>query len=1124
MATDEVAALIRKSIPTADTAIVEYITGYLDDNNPSLNDDDEDAINDFVRPMLLEVSGDEASIHKLCDQLTQLFTSHAEKTASRKTAGLQKLEQPLSMLSQSSISATAHLGRGTVDLQAVSSGRSMVSQVDSAKLAKAEAKIAAKLAKRQAKSNMEVDYEASKLILSEQKSLEEAYKTYNPIMDYTSTKGKVKDIKVENFDISFAGKRILTNANIMLAFGRRYGVVGKNGIGKSTLLRAIARREISVPTHISILYVEQEAKEGYSFAIHGDDTPALEMVLRADVWRYHLLGEEKKLTAQINELEQTMAEELSSEEKDEVEQKKDELNAQLKEIYQKLEEIESDKAESRASAILSGLGFAIDQQKRPTKEFSGGWRMRIALARALFCKPDVLLLDEPDNMLDVRHYYWLGHLLIPAIVWLENYLKTWPNTLLVVSHDREFLDEVATDILHQHSEKLDSYRGNFAQFHATKTERHKAQVREYETQMQFRQHLQDFIDRWRYNAKRAAQAQSKIKVLEKLPVLEAPEEEKETTFRFPDPDALSPPILQMEEVTYGYTAEKIIISGINLDMQMDSRIAIVGPNGAGKSTMLKVLTGAAQPRSGLVHRHGRLRMAYFTQHHVDQLDLTMSAVGFMANKWPGRTDEEYRRHLGSFGITGMVGLQQIKTLSGGQKSRVAFACLGLQNPHILILDEPTNHLDMDSIEALQEALAVFKGGVVIVSHDERFIDTVCNEIWMEPGAEHLELDSSLHLAELSNLSRPASIVVDEHDAQTINPIPSCERKVLEKRLPIATMLLPFSIIGVLVRLGVVQLETFAGSPVFPLVYAQYHPLYIGLTTGLCGSITTFSSWELGMFQALSNFSGENYALWYNVRNKLLSYQILAGLTHNLVTISLSITGLSFGDHLAFVLWPENNAISHPVVLKLIPRGYFDIRLDWKDVVIIVAGALVWGIPIVIAATLETQRRVLLAAVFAPVGEDHNSQGTLLRWHLSRYNTLYPTFPLGTFLANQLGTVVLAVLVLIKTGVTSDYVSCEVIQGLADGFCGECFTAWLDRNRKYMENLLSHSLFSSGHIVPLYFAGCLTTISTFTVEITTLRRRNAYKYAAASIVIGQLPMYLILGTWVWTRGIDQTCPW
>lgn len=264
--TDQVASLIRTTVPTADAAIIDYIAGYLDDSNPS-TDDDEDAINDFVRPILLEVTTDEVSIQKLCNELTRLFSTHAEKTASRKVTGLQKLEQPLNMLSQSAISATAHLGRGNVDLQAVSSGRSLTSQVDSAKLAKAEAKIAAKLAKRQAKSNMEVEYEASKLIMSEQKSLEEAYKTYNPIMDYTSTKGKVKDIKVENFDISFAGKRILTNASVMLAFGRRYGVVGKNGIGKSTLLRAIARREISVPTHISILYVEQEVSTNADWSV-----------------------------------------------------------------------------------------------------------------------------------------------------------------------------------------------------------------------------------------------------------------------------------------------------------------------------------------------------------------------------------------------------------------------------------------------------------------------------------------------------------------------------------------------------------------------------------------------------------------------------------------------------------------------------------------------------------------------------------------------------------------------------------------------------------------------------------------------------------------------------------------
>ncbi|KAM3589078.1 ATP-binding cassette, regulator of translational elongation [Umbelopsis sp. WA50703] len=712
MAAVEISSLIQKSVPEADDAVLEYITGYLEGND--FADDDEDGITEVVRPMLLDVGGDEQEVDKLCEKLTQILSANS-KSNDQPKATLNKLAQPINMASQSHLSATAALTKENVDLQSVR-GRTVQSQVDANKLRKAEAKIAAKMAKREAKSNMSVQYEASKLIKdNEQKALEEAYKMYNPILDYTSTKGKSKDIKLENFDISFAGKRILTDANLTLAFGRRYGLVGKNGIGKSTLLKAMARRELNVPTHISILYVEQE--------VVGDDTLALDMVLKADVWRTHLLSEEKRLAAEIAVLDERSDDEDETEEaKNALDKKKESLNTQLKEVYQKLEDIESHKAEARASAILSGLGFDSEQQKRPTREFSGGWRMRISLARALFCKPDCLMLDEPDNMLD-----------IPAIVWLERYLQTWPNTLLVVSHDREFLDEVATDILHQHSEKLDYYKGNYAQFDATREERQKQQLREYQSQMEYRQHLQDFIDRWRYNAKRAPQAQSRMKILEKLPELEAPEAEKEVTFKFADPDALSAPILQMDGVKFGYNPEKVIINDINLDMRMDSRIAVVGPNGAGKSTMLKILTGDLKPLSGIVNRNGRLRIAYFTQHHIDQLDLTKSAVAFMADRYPGKSEEEYRRHLGAFGITGMVGLQVMKTLSGGQKSRVAFACLSLVNPHILVLDEPTNHLDLQSIDALQSALAAFKGGVVIVSHDERFINTVCNEIWICEG-------------------------------------------------------------------------------------------------------------------------------------------------------------------------------------------------------------------------------------------------------------------------------------------------------------------------------------------------------------------------------------------------------
>ena len=329
------------------------------------------------------------------------------------------------------------------------------------------------------------------------------------------------------------------------------------------------------------------------------------------------------------------------------------------------------------------------------------------------------MLDEPSNMLDLN-----------AIAWLEDYLQTWQGTILVVSHDRAFLDHVATDIIHQHSQRLDYYKGNFSQFYATKIERARNQKKEYETQMVYRQHLQAYIDRWRYNANRAAQAQSKIKILEKLPELEPPEEEDSESFKFPEPEKISPPLLQLDEVTFGYTPDKVILKGVNIDVGLDSRIAVIGPNGAGKSTMIKLLTGAIQPTTGRATINPRVRIAYFTQHHVDQLDVNMSAVAFLQSKFPGKVEQDYRSHLGAFGITGLTGLQKIGTLSGGQKSRVAFAVLSMQRPHILLLDEPSNHLDIEGIDALIDALKGFKGGVISISHDERFITNTSNQLWV----------------------------------------------------------------------------------------------------------------------------------------------------------------------------------------------------------------------------------------------------------------------------------------------------------------------------------------------------------------------------------------------------------
>lgn len=396
------------------------------------------------------------------------------------------------------------------------------------------------------------------------------------------------------------------------------------------------------------------------------------------------------------------------------------LDQTLGDVQAKLAEMESDKAESRAATILAGLGFSPERQQFATKTFSGGWRMRLALARALFCEPDLLLLDEPSNMLDV-----------PSITFLANYLQGYPSTVLVVSHDRAFLNEVATDIVHQHSERLDYYKGaNFESFYATKEERRKTAKREYETQMVQRQHLQTFIDKFRYNAAKSSEAQSRIKKLEKMPVLEAPESEYTVHFKFPDVEKMSPPIVQMTDVSFGYTKDKPLLRNVDLDIQLDSRIGIVGPNGAGKTTVLKLLIGALSPTSGLISQNPRLRVGFFAQHHVDALDLTTSAVGFMAKTYPGKQDEEYRRHLGAFGITGMTGLQKMEFLSGGQKSRVAFACLSLQNPHILVLDEPSNHLDIEAMDALSQALNAFQGGVLMVSHDVTMLQTVCKSLWV----------------------------------------------------------------------------------------------------------------------------------------------------------------------------------------------------------------------------------------------------------------------------------------------------------------------------------------------------------------------------------------------------------
>ncbi|XP_008313707.1 ATP-binding cassette sub-family F member 3 [Cynoglossus semilaevis] len=675
--------ILKNEFPGIDSELFDYITGVLDSGGADFEDEDE--VFDAIGGVLQEVSADsknEDDVKNICLQMYNTLKINNHHGSQRQVL----LDAPV-QLSQ----ITADIVPASRDVQGIwMMKHTQNTTVDAKKLEKAEAKLKAKHERRNEKDSLKA---SSPLVLEEASASQASSKKDNRVDQ--SGKNRSYDIRIENFDVSFGERCLLQGAELSLATGRRYGLIGRNGLGKTTLLKMLASRNLRVPAHISILHVEQE--------VAGDDTRALDSVLQSDTVREDLLQEEKRLNARIAN---GTADGMES--------------IRLSEIYAKLEEIEADKAPARASVILAGLGFSPKMQQQATREFSGGWRMRLALARALFARPDLLLLDEPTNMLDVR-----------AILWLENYLQTWQSTILVVSHDRNFLNAVVTDIIHLHSQRLDSYRGDYENFIKTKDDRLKNQQREYEAQLQYRQHIQVFIDRFRYNANRAAQVQSKLKLLEKLPELTPIEKETEAILRFPDNfEKLSPPILQLDEVEFYYSPDQPIFSGLNLSADLESRICIVGENGAGKSTVLKLLMGELTPVQGVRQAHRNLKIGYFSQHHVDQLDLNVCSVELLLNRFPGRTEEEYRHQLGSYGITGELATRPVASLSGGQKSRVAFAQMTMPCPNFYILDEPTNHLDMETIEALAKALNKFKGGVVLVSHDERLIRMVCKELWV----------------------------------------------------------------------------------------------------------------------------------------------------------------------------------------------------------------------------------------------------------------------------------------------------------------------------------------------------------------------------------------------------------
>jgi len=505
-----------------------------------------------------------------------------------------------------------------------------------------------------------------------------------------------RDCHLGSITMRYHGAELLVDAKVELNCGRRYGLLGPNGCGKSTFMEAISTHELPIPEHFDIFHLTNE--------IEPSNKTALECVMEVNKEKVRLEKEAEQLAARPDD---------------------DVAHERLMDIYERLDELDSAKAEVTASRLLHGLGFTPIMQATATKDFSGGWRMRVALARALFVKPSILLLDEPTNHLD-----------LDACVWLEEELKTYSRILVLVSHSQDFLNGVCTNIINMSKQKLETYTGNYDQFVTTRAELEENQMKAYKREQEEISHMKDYIARFGHgSAKLARQAQSKEKTLAKMVeggLTEKVTREKAIEFYFPDCGKLPPPVLGVEGVSFRYADNKPeIYKDLEFGMDLDTRVALVGPNGAGKSTLLKLLCGENVPTDGRVKRHQHLKFGRFHQHLHEILDMEMNALFWMMKIFPEEKEiEQMRKFLGRYGLTGKQQTCPIKNLSDGQRSRIIFAWLAFQSPHMLLLDEPTNHLDIETIDALAEAINEFNGGMVLVSHDFRLISQVAKEIWV----------------------------------------------------------------------------------------------------------------------------------------------------------------------------------------------------------------------------------------------------------------------------------------------------------------------------------------------------------------------------------------------------------
>lgn len=490
------------------------------------------------------------------------------------------------------------------------------------------------------------------------------------------------------------GRTLLDGASATVPDGHRVGLVGPNGAGKTTLLRLIAGEigldsgEVGFGSRESVGTVAQEAPDG--------DTTPLKTVLDSHA-----------------ELAGLMEAAASEEHRDDI-----------GEVHARLLDLDGHRAEARAARILAGLGFDEEAQGRPLSTFSGGWRMRVALACALFQEPDILLLDEPTNHLDLE-----------ASLWLETYLSRYPRTLIIVSHDRGFLNRIPTAILHLDRAKLTLYTGGYDRFERARAEKQARQTALYAKQQEQRRHIQSFVDRFRYKASKARQAQSRLKMLEKMEPIASATEDHTVRFQLPKPDILPPPIITLDNAAVGYNPEQPILKRMNLRIDMDDRVALLGANGNGKTTLLRLLSDRLKVSSGQFQRSSKLEVGYFAQNQMEELNGNRTPVEELQALEPMAIEEKLRSHLGRFGFPQGKADTKIGNLSGGEKARLALAVICRRKPQLLLLDEPTNHLDIDARQALIQALAEYEGAVIVVSHDMHLVEMTADRlILVEEGS------------------------------------------------------------------------------------------------------------------------------------------------------------------------------------------------------------------------------------------------------------------------------------------------------------------------------------------------------------------------------------------------------